>query len=98
MDVKAQGMTGKVAEKLLDEVNITVNKNTIPFDTEKPMVTSGIRLGTPALTSRGLQEEDMEAVATCINLALNHPGDIAAQQEARVIVEQLCNKYPLYGI
>jgi len=75
VDVKAKGMTGKLAEELLEAVNITANKNTIPFDTEKPTVTSGIRLGTPAVTSRGLQEQDMYEVAQAINLALNHPED-----------------------
>lgn len=98
LDVKAKGMTGKVAEGLLEQVNITVNKNTIPFDTEKPMVTSGIRLGTPAVTSRGLREEDMSEVALAMDLALNHPEDREKRREALAIVERLCDKYPLYGI
>jgi len=98
VDVKAKGMTGKVAEELLEAVNITANKNTIPFDTEKPTVTSGIRLGTPAVTSRGLQEQDMYEVAQAINLALNHPEDDQKKLEAREIVARLCQKYPLYGI
>ena len=98
VDVKAKGMTGKVAEELLEAVNITVNKNTIPFDTEKPLVTSGIRLGTPAITSRGMQEQDMYQIGQAISLALNYPNDEEKRLEAREIVAELCKKYPLYGI
>lgn len=98
VDTKEKGMTGKVAEELLEKVNITVNKNTIPFDTEKPTVTSGLRIGTPAVTSRGLVEEDMREVARAIYLALNHPGDEDKRQEATDIVKRLCEKYPMYGI
>ncbi|NLU49074.1 MAG: serine hydroxymethyltransferase [Syntrophomonadaceae bacterium] len=98
VDVKARGMTGKEAVKLLNQVNITANMNTIPFDTEKPMVTSGIRLGTPAVTSRGFRKDDMRQVAAAINLALNYPDDADRRQEALTIVEELCDKHPLYGI
>ncbi len=96
VDVKAKGMTGKVAEELLEAVNITANKNTIPFDTEKPTVTSGIRLGTPAITSRGMREDDMYQIGQAINLALNYPEDEDKRSEARGIVAELCRKYPLY--
>ncbi|MGE5422942.1 MAG: serine hydroxymethyltransferase, partial [Ignavibacteriales bacterium] len=98
VDVRPKGLNGKVAENLLEQVNITVNKNTIPFDPEKPTVTSGVRLGTPAITSRGFMAEDMGDVAKAIALALSYPDDQDRQAEARVLVEKLCDKYPLYGI
>ncbi|MGE5543763.1 MAG: serine hydroxymethyltransferase [Bacillota bacterium] len=96
VDVRSQGLTGKQAEQLLEEVNITVNKNAIPFDPEKPTVTSGIRIGTPAITSRGLQAEDMVDLARAISLALNDRNQ-SSQAQARAIVDSICNKYPLYG-
>lgn len=86
--------TGKEAEKLLDDVGITCNKNAIPFDTQKPFVTSGIRLGTPAVTTRGFKEEDMLEVARLISLTLKHYEEKA--QEVRARVKALCDKYPLY--
>ncbi|MTI80612.1 MAG: serine hydroxymethyltransferase [Firmicutes bacterium] len=92
VDLRSNGVTGKEAEKLLEEVNITVNKNAIPFDPEKPFVTSGIRLGTPAVTSRGLVEQDMETIAEIINKAINQK----EMAEAKKMAEELCNKYPLY--
>lgn len=96
VDVRPKNLTGKEAEAILESVNITVNKNTIPFDPEKPMVTSGIRIGTPALTSRGMQAEDMVQIARAISIALDQPEDIAVLEEARNIVKILCDKYPLY--
>ena len=69
MDLRGTGITGKAAEAVLDRVGITVNKNTIPFDPEKPMVTSGVRMGTPAVTTRGLNEDDMRQVADLIDKA-----------------------------
>lgn len=98
VDVRHKGLNGKVAENLLEQVNITVNKNTIPFDPEKPTVTSGVRLGTPAITSRGFAAQDMGDVAKAIALALSYPDDQDKQAEARQLVEKLCDKYPLYGI
>ncbi|MGE5423322.1 MAG: serine hydroxymethyltransferase, partial [Ignavibacteriales bacterium] len=98
VDVRPKGLNGKVAENLLEQVNITVNKNTIPFDPEKPTVTSGVRLGTPAITSRGFAAQDMGDVAKAIALALSYPDDQDKQAEARQLVEKLCDKYPLYGI
>lgn len=98
VDVRPKGLNGKVAENLLEQVNITVNKNTIPFDPEKPTVTSGVRLGTPAITSRGFVAEDMGGVAKAISLALSYPDDQDKLAEARLLVEKLCDKYPLYGI
>ncbi|RBP45523.1 serine hydroxymethyltransferase [Garciella nitratireducens] len=94
VDLRGKGITGKEAEKRLDEVNVTVNKNTIPFETEKPFITSGIRIGTPAVTSRGMKEEDMRKIAKVIDLVLTK-GE-SAYDEARDMVEQLCKKYPLY--
>jgi len=98
VDVRPRGLTGKEAEAILESVNITVNKNTIPFDPESPMVTSGIRLGTPALTSRGMNGDDMKEVARAISIALNDPENQQKLEEARNIVRSLCTKYPLYGI
>ena len=98
VDVRPKKLTGKEAENILESSNITVNKNGIPFDPEKPTITSGIRIGTPALTSRGMQTEDMRAVARAIALALDNPTNDAKLDEARKIVQVLCDKYPLYGI
>ncbi|MDD2585151.1 MAG: serine hydroxymethyltransferase [Syntrophomonadaceae bacterium] len=96
VDVRPKGLTGKDAETILDSVNITVNKNTIPFDPEKPTITSGIRIGTPALTSRGLNSDDMKEVAKAIAIALSNPENEDKLNESRSIVKQLCNQYPLY--
>jgi glycine hydroxymethyltransferase len=96
VDVRPKGLTGKQAQNILETVNITVNKNTIPFDPEKPMVTSGIRIGTPAVTSRGMKQEDMKLIARAIALALDNPEQENRLDEAREIVAGLCDKYPLY--
>ena len=89
-------ITGKLAENLLDEANITTNKNTIPNDPQSPFVTSGLRLGTPAMTSRGFKEEDMEKVAEAIALVIDSKGEEAAMDKARAIVKELTDKYPLH--
>ncbi|MDA5108171.1 MULTISPECIES: serine hydroxymethyltransferase [Brevibacillus] len=96
VDVRNLGLTGKVAEHLLDEVNITTNKNTIPYDPESPFVTSGVRMGTPAVTSRGFDEEAMKEVASIIALTLKHPEDAAKHEEARQRVAALCQRFPMY--
>lgn len=96
VDVRKVNLTGKVAEQVLDEVGITVNKNTIPFDTESPFVTSGIRIGTAAVTSRGFTQEDMKEIASIIGLALKNPEDEAKLAEAKARVEALSGKYELY--
>lgn len=96
VDVRKVNLTGKVAEHVLDEVGITVNKNTIPFDTESPFVTSGIRIGTAAVTSRGFTQEDMKEIASIIGLALKNPEDEAKLAEAKARVEALSGKYVLY--
>ena len=97
VDLRTVGLTGKVAEHVLDEVGITCNKNTIPFDPESPFVTSGIRLGTPALTTRGLNAEDMKEIAGIISSVLKHPEDVAVLAEAKQRVATLCETYPMYA-
>ncbi|MCI6159316.1 MAG: serine hydroxymethyltransferase [Selenomonadaceae bacterium] len=96
VDLTSKGLTGKEAQNLLDAVNITVNKNTIPFEPLSPFVTSGIRLGSPALTTRGFKEDDMKEVADIIALVLDHPSDESVKDQARSRVAALCKKYPLY--
>ncbi len=93
VDLRSKGVTGKKAEKLLDSIGITCNKNAIPHDPEKPFVTSGIRLGTPAVTTRGMKEEDMDEIADIINLIITDP---EAKEEASARVQNLLAKYPLY--
>lgn len=94
VDLTNTGRTGKEVEKLLDAVNITCNKNTIPKETRSPFVTSGIRLGTPAITSRGFKEEDMDVVAEAIAIAIKDPE--ANAEKAKELVKSLTDKYPLY--
>ena len=96
VDVRNKNLTGKEAEKLLDNIGITCNKNTIPFDPASPFVTSGIRLGTPAATTRGFKEEDFKEVASIMGLVLNNPEDTDKHAEAAKRVAALCAKYPLY--
>ena len=96
VDLRSKGVTGKEAQNLLDGVGITANRNTIPFEPLSPFVTSGIRLGSPALTTRGFKEADMEEVAAIIALVLDHATDAALQEEAKKRVDALCEKYPLY--
>ncbi len=94
VDLTNMNLTGKEAEKMLDEIGVTVNKNTIPFETTSPFITSGIRIGTPAVTSRGFKEEDMDKIAEIIYLTLS---DFEKNQsEAKKMVGELCAKYPLY--
>ena len=93
VDLKETGLTGKEVEKYLDEVHITCNKNTIPNDPKSPFVTSGIRLGTPAVTSRGMNTEDMDVIAEAISLVIK---DFDANKaKARALVQTLTDKYPL---
>ncbi len=96
IDVRNLGLTGKVAEKLLDDVGITANKNGIPFDPEKPFVTSGLRIGTPAVTTRGFDREAMREIAAIIGLTLKQPESEEAQRVAKHKINVLCKKYPLY--
>ncbi|MEF3305107.1 serine hydroxymethyltransferase [Paenibacillus sp. GYB003] len=96
VDLRSINLTGKDAEHLLDEVGITCNKNAIPFDPNKPMLTSGIRLGTPAATSRGMDEAAMKTIAKIIALTLKNPTSESAHNEARDLVKQLTAQFPLY--
>lgn len=95
-DMKAIGITGKVAQTVLDEIGITANRNTIPFETLSPFVTSGIRLGSPALTTRGLKEDDFKEVADIIATVVKNPEDAAIKAACADRVAALCKKYPLY--
>ncbi|MGB9840815.1 serine hydroxymethyltransferase [Thermovenabulum sp.] len=96
VDLRNKNLTGLEAEKYLDEVGITVNKNAIPYDPQKPNVTSGIRIGTPALTSRGMKEKEMEEIAELIDIALTAKGDEIKVAKVRKAVKVLCERYPLY--
>lgn len=94
LDLRSMGVTGKEFERRLDEVYITVNKNAIPGDPEKPTVTSGVRVGTPSVTTRGLTEEDMKTLAELFYLtATDFEG---SADKVRAAVTELCRKYPLY--
>jgi glycine hydroxymethyltransferase len=97
VDVFAKGITGKVAEKALDKAGITVNKNTIPFDTNSPMVASGIRVGTPALTTRGMKEPEMEEIGRLISRALGSVDNETELSAVRRDVQKLCARFPLYA-
>ncbi|WP_211655012.1 serine hydroxymethyltransferase [Planococcus alpniumensis] len=96
LDLRSLNLTGKVAEHVLDEVGITTNKNTIPFDPESPFVTSGIRLGTAAVTSRGFKEEEMKEIASIMALLLKNPEDEAVKKEAADRTAKLTAAHPLY--
>jgi glycine hydroxymethyltransferase len=96
LDMRSLGITGKVAEKVLDDVGITVNKNTIPYDPEKPFVTSGVRIGTAAVTSRGFGVEDMKEIASIIALTLKNHEDEATLAQAKQRVGALSSKFELY--
>ena len=95
IDLTAKGMTGKELEALLDKAHITANKNAIPFDTQKPFVTSGVRIGTPAVTSRGMKEEDMLVIAECIADLVDNKEEAVERCSEKVAA--LCKKYPIYA-
>src|SRR5687767_15824771 len=96
VDVFSKGITGKVAEAALGKAAITVNKNAIPFDQNPPMVASGVRIGTPAVTTRGMREPEMDRIAELITRALATPDDDRALQMVKTEVETLCRNFPLY--
>ncbi len=96
VDLRPKGITGKVAEEALDHAGITVNKNAIPFDPEKPFIASGIRIGTPAITTRGLKEKDMTKIAVWINRAITSHHDPKELAKIRAEVKALCLKFPMY--
>jgi glycine hydroxymethyltransferase len=97
VDLRNKGVTGKVAEKSLDHAGITVNKNTVPGETESPFVTSGIRIGTPALTTRGFGLDEMRAIAALIERVVARPADEQVAQAVRGEVREMCSRHPLYG-
>src|SRR5215212_1640597 len=96
VDLRSRNLTGKVAEKALDLAGITVNKNTVPKETQSPFVTSGIRIGTPAVTTRGMREPEMERIAAMINTVLSAPEDVALAARVREDVRDLTARFPLY--
>ncbi len=96
VDLSSKNVTGKDAEKILDKAGITVNKNAIPFDKQPPAITSGIRVGTPALTSRGMKEKEMEIIASWIDEALKNNNDDKKLKEIAKKVKELCDKFPIY--
>jgi glycine hydroxymethyltransferase len=96
VDVFSKGINGKQAEQALDKAGITVNKNAIPFDQNPPLTPSGIRIGTPALTTRGMKESEMEAIGEWIIDVLDNINDETVQKRIRQEVEILCEKFPLY--
>ncbi len=96
MDLTGRGITGKDAQEALDRAWITVNKNTVPFETKSPMVTSGIRLGTPAVTTRGMREPEMVRIAELLERVLGNLGSASAEAKARDEVQELTNRFPLY--
>lgn len=96
IDLRKNNLTGKEVEKMLGEANITVNKNTIPYDPQKPFVTSGIRVGVPALTTRGMKEEEMEEIGNIIADIINSKGDENSIKKAKEKVSQIVEKFPLY--
>jgi glycine hydroxymethyltransferase len=96
VDLTGRGVTGKDAQEALDRAWITVNKNTVPYDTRSPMVTSGIRIGTPAVTTRGMKEPEMEQIAALIDRVLSGPGRTGAEAAVRGDVQDLTARFPLY--
>jgi len=96
LDLRGQNITGKAAEEALGKADITINRNTIPFDPQKPFVTSGVRIGTPAVTTRGMKENDMRHIARLIHAVLTNPTSDEKIAENRSQVHELCAKFPLY--
>ena len=97
MDVASKGLTGKVAEKALEEAGITVNKNAIPFDTLPPMTAGGIRIGTPAMTTRGMGQAEMKTIGALIVRVLDAPEDASVRSQVRAEVASLTARFPLYA-
>jgi glycine hydroxymethyltransferase len=96
VDLRPKKITGKAAERVLEKAGITSNKNAIPFDPEKPAVTSGLRLGTAAVTSRGMKENEMREIARAIDEALSKPEDASAIRSVRARMADLSSSFPLY--
>jgi glycine hydroxymethyltransferase len=98
IDLRNKNITGKAAQEALDDIGITCNKNAVPFDDKSPLITSGIRLGTPALTTRGMKEPDMELIGEIINKVVTNPKDEIVKGEAREAIAAITVRFPLYGI
>ena len=96
IDLRNKGLNGKIAEDALEKAAITVNKNMVPFDTESPFVTSGIRIGSPAMTTRGLKETEFEHIAVLIDRILQKPEDEDNHKKVEQEVRDLCDRFPLY--
>jgi glycine hydroxymethyltransferase len=96
IDLRNKNMTGKQAQEMLDEVGITCNKNAVPFDDKSPLITSGIRLGTPALTTRGMNEKDMASIASMINDVISNPDNADIKNDVKQRIEDLAAEHPLY--
>lgn len=96
IDLRNKGLTGKIAEEALDRANITLNKNMVPYDTESPFVTSGIRIGSPAMTTRGFKEDEFKLVAKLIDRVLQEPDDESVISNVKEEVKELCEQFPLY--
>ena len=98
VDLRSKGLTGKVAEQALDRAGITVNKNTVPKETQSPFVTSGVRIGTAAVTTRGMKETDMVRIAELIDTALQSPEDASVSERVRAEVREMASAFPLYPV
>jgi len=96
IDLSNKGISGKIAEEVLEKAGITVNKNMVPFDKKSPMITSGIRIGTPAITTRGMKEDEILIIAKSIDLALKNYDDDKIIKEIKIKISELCAKFPLY--
>ena len=96
IDLSNIGVSGKKAEKSLEDAGITVNKNMVPFDTKSPMITSGIRIGTPAMTSRGMKNNEMKIIVNFIDKVLRNPDDEQLLKDIKNSVKDFCSKFPLY--
>jgi glycine hydroxymethyltransferase len=95
VDLRPQGLDGKIAQETLDQAGLTVNKNSIPFDTASPFKPSGIRMGTPAVTTRGMREDDMKAIAALIHEALTNRADAAKLKDIQRRVREINTRFPL---
>jgi glycine hydroxymethyltransferase len=97
IDLTERGLTGLEAERALGQAGIVVNKNTVPFDKRGPQITSGLRIGTPALTTRGMKEEEMKVIAGLIRKVIEAPDNERGLQEVRSVVSELCSRFSIYG-
>jgi len=97
LDLRNKNLTGKEAQEALDQAGITVNKNAVPFDDKSPLITSGIRVGTPAITTRGMKEPEMELVGVLMDEVLRNIGNVRVYQDVAQKVKTVCEKFPLYA-